>query len=160
MAGLVPLNKPPDVLNDRVEQILAGLGYREPGVDRAFGFVIPPDYPRWVEETNRRPFWWEAFRAATPPALLFWHRTSPRELVPKNLDGLVSPGDPPPIVSGMQTVILDPGGRLVELQVVPPQHDAPGDRSVAPNWKALFDAAGQDFAAFAPVTPEWNPRLR
>src|SRR5262245_15234970 len=44
--GLVPLDKPTDVLADRAEQIVAALGYSDPVVDRARGFTLAPDPPR------------------------------------------------------------------------------------------------------------------
>jgi hypothetical protein len=60
----------------------------------------------------------------------------------------------------MQTVMLDPSGRLLQLSAVPPQFDpdgAPSDPTAAP-WPTLFKAAGLDFGAFRPVAPEWTPR--
>lgn len=40
IAGRVPLDKPPAVLADRVQQILASLGYRDPVADSASGFAM------------------------------------------------------------------------------------------------------------------------
>jgi hypothetical protein len=54
IAGLVPLDKPVDVLADRAQQMFAAFGYVEPGLDRARGFSIPPDYPRWHRNRARR----------------------------------------------------------------------------------------------------------
>src|SRR6185295_13607795 len=79
--GLVPLDKPTDVLADRAEQIVTTLGYSDPAVDRARGFTLAPDPPRWAERQGPAD-WWPTLRSGTPATLLFWYRTSPRDLVP------------------------------------------------------------------------------
>src|SRR5262245_39062864 len=48
--GLVPLDKPIDVLTDRAQQIIAGFGYTETPADSARGFSIAPDPPRWAQQ--------------------------------------------------------------------------------------------------------------
>ena len=55
IAGRVPLDKPPAVLADRAQQILASLGYTEPAADSAYNFTIAEDYLRWVADTDQRP---------------------------------------------------------------------------------------------------------
>jgi serine/threonine-protein kinase len=154
--GLVPLDKPTDVLADRAEQIVAALGYTDPVADRARGFTVAPDPPRWAQRQGPAD-WWPTLRSGTPATLHFWQRTSPRDLVPDMPASSVSTSDPPQLLSGMSLVLLDTRSRLVQFQLVPPQFDADQTPAPAPNWKALFDAAGLDFSAFAPVTPEWTP---
>ncbi len=156
ITGLVPLDKPVDVLADRAEQMIATFAYTEPAADRARGFTIPPDPLRWAQQQGPAD-WWPSLRSGTPPALLFWYRTSPRELVPDNPASSLSATDPPMLISGMRLVILDTKGRLVQFQAVPPQRDADNAPAPAPNWRSLFDAAGLDIAAFTPATPEWTP---
>jgi hypothetical protein len=156
--ALVPLDKPPAVLIDRIDQMTAAFGYTEAAADTAFGFSVPPDYPAWARSTSTRPDWWGAFAADSPPALVFWYRTSPRPMAPNRAVANVSPGDPPNDVSGMRTVITDTRGRLVEFHASPPQFDPASTPAPAPRWKALFDAAGLDMEAFRPVAPEWTPR--
>jgi serine/threonine-protein kinase len=68
--------------------------------------------------------------------------------------------DPPMIVSGMTTVVLDPEGRLVRFAAIPPQVDPPSPHSGvggSVDWKILFDAMGLDMATFTSVEPEWTP---
>src|SRR5262249_34833598 len=55
-------------------------------------------------------------------------------------------------------VKLDTRGRLEELNVVPPQFDPDPPASAAPDWAALFDAAGLKMDAFTPAAPQWTPR--
>jgi len=154
--GLVPLDKPTDVLADRAEQVIASFGYTDPAVDRARGFTLAPDPPRWAQRQGPAD-WWPTLRSGTPPALLFWYRTSLRDLVPDVPAASVSTSDPAQVLSGMSLVLLDTRGRVVQFQMVPPQFDPDQRASPAPNWRALFDAAGLDFSAFTPSTPEWTP---
>jgi len=72
----------------------------------------------------------------------------------------------------MRLIRLDPNGRLVEFHAIPPQFDDPsarGDASArsgqaaalpvaAADWRALFEAAGLEVAAFHEVEPQWLPR--
>ena len=154
--GIVPLDKPIDVLADRAEQMIAGFGYTETPADSARGFSIAPDPTRWAQQQGIAD-WWPTLRSGTPPALLFWYRTGPRDLVPDTSASPVSSTDPPLLVSGMQLAILDTRGRLVEYHCVPPQYDADNSPAAPPNWQSLFDAAGLDMAAFAPVAVQWTP---
>src|SRR6185295_14193243 len=112
MAGRVPLDKPPAVLADRAQQIVRSLGYTDPAADSAFNFAVAQDYLRWVAETDQNPRRWDAMKSGSPATLLFWHRTSPRLLVPGRVDASVTTSDPPLTVSGMTLAMLDTQGRL------------------------------------------------
>ena len=158
VAGLMPLEKPADVLVDRAQQIVGALGYTEKAADHAYGFSAPSDYPAWVARTSAQPDWWPALASGAPPALTFWYRDSPHDLVSQRVSVGIAPSDPPADVSGMRGLVLDTEGRLQEFHAVPPQVDATSTPAPAPDWKRLFDAAGQDMSAFAPVAPEWTPR--
>jgi hypothetical protein len=158
IARLVPLDKPPAVLADRAEQILSRLGYTEPRGDAAAGFQPDPDYLAWLAATDHRPHRWSRLAAGRPAALIYWYRTSPRDLVPRQLALTVTPNDPPPNDTNMHTVVLDTQGRLVQFNSVPPQLDpAEGPGSPAP-WPLLFAEAGLDAGTFSAVTPQWTPR--
>jgi hypothetical protein len=50
---------------------------------------------------------------------------------------------------------LDPQGRLVQLDAVPPQLEEKPESFRAPDWPALFGAAGLDTARFASAEPQW-----
>ena len=156
--AIVPLDKPPAVLIDRIQQMTSAFGYTDAPADSAFGFSIPPDYPAWAQSTSTRPDWWGELASGSPPALVFWYRTSPRALVPQRPVAHVTPIDPPSDVSGMRTVVTDTQGRLVEFHAAPPQFDAASSPAPPTDWKTLFDAAGLEMAAFHPVAPEWTPR--
>ena len=70
---------------------------------------------------------------------------------------VVSGIDPPPINSGMVGLNLDPQGRLIQFDAVPPQLEEKPDTSRLPDWPALFTAAGLDMARFTPAEPRWVP---
>jgi len=63
---------------------------------------------------------------------------------------LAGPGDPPLLATGQATILLDPAGRLLGLEAIPPDsvRGSPGGK---PDWNVLFEAAGLDPAAFAPA---------
>lgn len=157
-ARLVPLDKPPAVLADRAEQILSTLGFTEPRGDTAEGFQVIGDYVDWIGRTDPSPGRWNRLASGSPPALLYWYRTSPRDLIPRVLALRPTPNDPPPNDSGMHTVVLDTRGRLLQFNSVPPQFDAEPSSGGAPPWPRLFEAAGLSMAAFTAAAPQWTPR--
>jgi len=158
-ARLVPLDKPPAVLADRAEQILSSLGYAGPRGDTAEGFQVAADYVDWIARTDQSPERWGRLASGSPAALLYWYRTSPRDLVPRQLALRVTPNDPASNDSGMHMVVVDTRGRLLQLNSVPSQFDpAPDDAARAAPWPQLFDAAGLSIESFSRVSPQWTPR--
>jgi hypothetical protein len=159
LADLVPLEKPPAVLVDRAEQIVKDFGYTTTPADTAQNFTRPPDFVRWLINTDQTTNRWHPSRVSKGPALLFWHRTSPRDLEPDSPSMRVSPSDPGLTLTDMTLVILDTRGRLVEFRRVPPQRDdAPTGPAATPAWDAAFRAAGLPLESFTPVPPTWSPK--
>jgi eukaryotic-like serine/threonine-protein kinase len=158
ITGRVPLDKPPAVLADRVQQFLKSVGYTEPVADSASGLARSDVFLRWLPTVDQRPQRWDILNTGSPWALVFWHRTSPRPLVTSRTQIQVTIADPPMAVSGMTLVIVDTLGRVVEFQVVPSQFDSTPPPESTPPWDKLFEAAGLDMKAFTPVDPQWSPR--
>jgi protein kinase-like protein len=158
IAGRVPLDKPPAVLTDRAQQIIASLGYTDAVADAADGFTVGQAFLRWTAQTDARPERWDVLNSGSVPALVFWHRTSPRLLVPTRTQSQVTYTDPPMTVSGMTALLLDTRGRMIEFQAVPSQFETDPAPAVTPPWEKLFDAAGLPLASFTPVAPQWSPR--
>jgi len=74
---VVPLDKPPAVLDDRAEQILTTLGYTEPRGDTAHGLGPYAPYIPWIARNdNNGPHRWDALARDRPGAFVFWYRTS------------------------------------------------------------------------------------
>jgi Protein kinase domain len=161
LAAHVPLPHSPEVLAAKARELLGRLGFEERPVDTASGFRTDEDYARHVNTNDPSKDRWRDVAAARPPLLRFWYRESPRPLEAESffgpVSGKVTLDDPPPRLSQMKTVELDPQGRLVSLSVVPPQVDASTGAAPRLDWSPLFAAAGLDQARFRPVDPTWNP---
>jgi serine/threonine-protein kinase len=148
-----------EVLEDRARTFESSLGLGTTAFDSATGALIASDALSWIQE---RPEDERArhFSSARPPVLVYWHRSSPRDLVPLDNDTpRAGPNDPPFNDTGMTVVVLDTTGRLVEFASVPVQRETADPASAGSvDWRRFFDAAGLDRAAFEPVPPEWTPR--
>jgi serine/threonine-protein kinase len=152
-----PLEKPPDVLIDRAEQILVSVGYTEPRVDTAHGFDANLAYLQWIAQTDQTSTRWSVLARPTPTPLAFWYRTSPRPMMSQQLPFTVTESDPPPRETNAHRIELDTHGRLIELRSQPIQFDDSQPPAGAPPWPTLFDAAGLTLSRFTPATPEWSP---
>jgi serine/threonine-protein kinase len=159
----VGLATPPAALEDRARGLLRQLGHDAQPEDRASGFLYDRDAIRWMRDRDKGPTRWRDLPRSRAATVVFWYRQSPRHIQP--VDPRDGPGvgywDPPPEVSGMASVLLDPRGRLQELLVVPPQVDSTQGMGAtpAPDWPALFAAAELDPARFRSVQPTWVPHL-
>jgi serine/threonine-protein kinase len=155
----VAMEHPPEVLAEKSRDLARALGYTAKPMGTAHGFAYDHDYLQYVERTDKSPTRWEhRLGNMQPPPIAFWYRESPRPLEPEAFGGgTVDAGDPPPIISGMVSVTLDPQGRLIEFDAVPPQVDKASGESPLPDWKGLFDAAGLDMSRFSGATPQWTP---
>ncbi len=111
---------------------------------------------RQFQETNR-----EHLLKGRPIALVFWYRSSPGPLVPHSIAEIprVTRDDPPEDMPGMLHIALDQQGRLAGFSAVPPQFDNSKGPWPAPDWQALFTAAGLDLARFKTAQPEWTPAV-
>src|SRR5262245_50238275 len=56
---LAPLNQPPDVLRARAHEVIAHLGYNDPILDSADGFVIKNDYLNYIAGHDNSPSRWD-----------------------------------------------------------------------------------------------------
>ncbi len=160
---MVPLEKPPDALVDRAKEIVRKLGYTEEPADTARGFHSAGEYLKFLEQRDATASRWKTL-ATGWPAMHFWYRQSPRDLVTWKffsaefmIPGLVGPDDPPLEESGMVLLETSPSGNLFFFQAVPPQVDPSPAPTDEPDWAPLFAAAGLDPARFKPATPTWNP---
>ncbi|MGA2736934.1 MAG: serine/threonine-protein kinase [Bryobacteraceae bacterium] len=159
MISKVAMEHPPEVLAEKSRDLAHALGYTAKPMGTARGFSYDADYLQYVERTDKSSTRWDRrLGGMQPPPIVFWYRQSPRPLEPEAFGGgTVDPNDPPPIVSGMVSVTLDPQARLVEFNAVPPQVDTASGEAPPPDWKRLFDAAGLDISRFSGATPQWTP---
>jgi serine/threonine-protein kinase len=160
--NLTPLDKPSEVLLARTQEIIQQLGFSETPADTAYGFTSDGDYLDYIQDHDKSQTRWQRLSSDRPPTILFWYRQSPRGLESLNFfnsagSGVVTQSDPPSDVTGMITVVADSRGRLISFKRLPPEHDPPDGSAAAPDWSALFAAAGLDPAAFTSAAPEWTP---
>jgi hypothetical protein len=158
--GLAPMNKSPEVLADRAQDLAQKLGYSV-AVDRAFWVASDKDYLRYAAHDSSSNDWKRTPPGhAWPSPVTFWYRQSPRWMMP----GAQSPDGPPRVTllnpsyetSGMVALRLDMQGNLLFLRAVAPQVETGGARPDL-NWGLLFAEAGLDQTQFVPAKPKWAP---
>ena len=132
------LTKPPEVLADKARELIQRLGYTAPPGDSAYAFDSNADFLNGVEKTDRPLPRWDEIARSRPSPLKFWYRQSPDPMLAFGLhDQMFIPGDieeddPKPTMSGMIDVQLDPQGRLIYFEALPPEkEDPPGSNSAA-----------------------------
>ncbi|MEK6282454.1 MAG: serine/threonine-protein kinase [Acidobacteriota bacterium] len=153
---MVPLDKSPEVLRDRAQELVKKLGYAIPPADSAYGMGMDRAYLSYVRDTDPSPSRWERVKSGQPAAIYFWYRQSPGPFDVSN-GGYVGENTPARDVAGMTTLTLDTLGRLRSFYAVPPQRgSSPG---VVPpfDWSNLFAESGLDQAKFQPVASTWTP---
>ena len=159
--GMVPLEKPPDALVERSQEVVRKLGYLERPVDSVWGIEASQEYLRWVAEHDKSRDRWKDLAVVRPAAVYFWYRQAPVRLIAERFRGddfgwwAPSESDPPMTRSGMIGVELDTLGRLTRFEAVP-SSPAPAP-TAAPDWSTLFSLAGLDAADFAKSDPRWLP---
>jgi serine/threonine-protein kinase len=166
-SNLVPLPKAPEVLAERARDILRGIGYADPPADSTRGFELEREYLDALGRDTSTPLDWRRLSKGPPYAVTFWYRQSPYPLVPwDDLSGAPPTFlDPPPLRTGMTRIRLDPEGRLLMLEVVPPEREAePAGGTIdaaAPDadWSTVLAFAGLDPKRLRPVRPDWAPEV-
>jgi serine/threonine protein kinase len=158
--GLAPMNKSPEVLADRAQDLAQKLGYSV-AVDRAFWIASDKDYLRYTAHNSSSKDWKRTPAGhAWPSAVTFWYRQSPLWMMP----GAQTPNGPPRVTqlnpsyetSGMVALRLDMQGNLLFLRGVPPQvENGGGSRDL--DWGLLFAEAGLDKTQFVSASPKWAP---
>lgn len=158
---VLPMEKPPQVLQDRAREIARDLGYPATPADQARCFEIAWDATGYARESDPRGARLAALRRGDIPALRFRYRTSPRPLEPRNPFGRVYPDDPAPLVPGMTQVRLDMLGRLLEFRAVPAERTGATAGAPEParetDWAQVFRHAGLELADAVAVEPDWTP---
>jgi hypothetical protein len=157
--GRMRLELPPDALAVEAHRLVQQLGYATPPADRAWGFGYSHGYLNYVNMHKPAGADWNKIANGQPSPIVFWYRESPRPLETQAFEerGVVTFGDPPMDISGMVSVMLDPGGRLVHFEAIPPQMETQPASPKPLDPGPLFTAAGLDLAQFKSAEPQWNP---
>jgi hypothetical protein len=154
---VTPFPNSPEVLAEKARDLTVRFGYTEPPADSHYNFFTDTDYLRYAQRELKPEEYLALLGKGQPPLIGFLYRQSPQYLATLNADADVSDTDPPPVLSGMVQVRLDPLGRLIYFTAVPPQLETEKPAAHAPNWAALFTAAGLDKSRFKEAEPERLP---
>lgn len=159
----VPLERSPEVLADRAARLAEELGYGSSAAGQAWGYERDGTFLNWEADPLPPSLRWRRMEKGQPLVYAFWYRQDPLPLEPLTFGGgwpqAVHRGDPPLRFAGAVEMVLDPRGRLVRFEGIPPatRGEAPGRGIDEEPWPRLFTAAGLDPANFAPADPEWLP---
>lgn len=158
--SMIPQMRRPEALAERGRELISKLGYSAEPRDRAYGYM-GTDFLRHLGSKVSGPDQWEQVRIGEPPAFVFWYRESPRLLTQTDfqLDGQILPTSPPQQVPGMVGIQLDPAGRLIRFDAVPPQLEPADSGEKKADWHAIFGEAGLDLANFKPVSSKYVARV-
>jgi serine/threonine protein kinase len=154
------LEQTPEVLAHRAREVVAQLGYPEKPADTATGFNYDTNFVNSVEKESQPN--WDTVLTGRPTILQFWYRQSPDQLGADGyhdsflIPGIVAEEDPDTTLSGMVNVKLDAKGRLIYLQVIPPQKDTTPPATTPPDWGPLFSAAEVDASKLQSAQPQWT----
>jgi hypothetical protein len=154
------LEQSPDVPAQKARELVVKLGYTDKPADTALGFDYDTNFQSYVEHEAMKSNW-DQLLSARPSLLQFWYRQSPDLMSADHyrdffLPGVVAEDDPPTTLSGMVNLKLDPRGRLITLQVIPPQKFEASVAATTTDWGPLFAAAELDATKLQPVEPQWN----
>jgi len=158
------VEQPPEALTQKAREMIARFGYTAHPADSFFDFYYDGEFLAYVEKHDKPRPQWDQVLKARPSVLQFWYRQSPAPLLADEIHNfpLLTPGianqdDPAPTISGMVRLQLDPQGRLVVFEAMPPVvFTAPSSPPSPFNWNLLFSAADLDPAQFQPAQPTWN----
>ncbi len=163
LAGWVPFEDSPELLDARAREIVEELGYENDHADTAGGFVPDLAYINWLRRQDTDDARWEVVSGGRPPSIAFWWRGSPAVLVPTMPQSPASTvsvtlSNPPRTTPGMISMRLDPEGRLLWLDVVPERVAGPVEGAGAPtDWPALFEIMGLQITDFREVEARLLP---
>jgi predicted Ser/Thr protein kinase len=161
--GDLGLEQAPEVLMHKAKEMVGRLGYVDKPVDSASDFSYDTDFLKYVEKNDKPHPRWQEVLSGRPSPLQFSYRQSAQYMRGSDFHdssltpGIVTDDDPPPILSGMVNLALDPLGRLTFFQAIPPQvqSENPATHTQAFDWNVLFREAGLDASQFKPAEPVW-----
>ena len=161
-------SKTPMALAESASALLRELGYPASGY-RAYGLRNEPGFVDYLHRRDLPTSLQVEMPPGTPGPISFWYRESPGRMIPRyRTRGMAHWGesvsrsgvtleDPPLTVSGMILVRLSGEGRLLELGTKPPESMISNQRSLDPDYSALFRAAGVDETLTTQIPPTRRP---
>jgi serine/threonine-protein kinase len=152
----------PEVLRHRARMVLDGLGYPGKPADSAEAFSFEAGgFQYQAKKAGAKPDF-AALLAHRPRTLVWWHRESPRAMIPEtwhsdSLTPTIAEQDDPPLdVPGMTLLRLDDQSRLIYFEAVPPQMRPEGAAALSPDWSDVFQLADLDPKLFQKAESLWT----
>ncbi len=155
----IPLDAPPEALARDARGLLKNFGYAAKPADSAYGLFYNDRYFDYLRgHRDLAAARWANPAVGMPPLIQFWYRESPTFMTPqRGFSTLAAENDPPFEMSGMIWMRTDPDGKLLLLEAITPQRQAPSAPSPPFDWSALFRAAGLDMTRYQAAEPRWTP---
>ncbi len=151
------LDKPPDALVEKAQNILLLTGQDGKSVDQAYDFWFDENFARYIERYQPKQHQWERLGQARPGAVFFWYCQSPDYFVSTDYLSIVTPDATGKLSAGTKQVWLDVLGRLKRLEIIPQPGDSSSASTSVANFASLFTAAGLDIGKFTSVPPALTP---
>lgn len=155
--GLAPPRKNLGALEVKAQDVIENAGYTDAPADHAAWFERNYDFMLYHAKELATPVARKSMAHAEQGVLTFYYRQSPVAMAPTNADFRVSFFDPPHEISGMTTVVLDAGGRLIGFIAVPPQVEQAAAVTSEPNWSQMIADSGLNAASLKPAESTWLP---
>ena len=155
VAGLddVPMPLSPDALRDRAREIVRQMGDDVPARSTEWWIGLGAGYSEWALGQPHAP----SLADATPAAVRFNYRQSPRPIIPAG-STIPTRFDPAPSWNGESYVALDLKGELLEFSRIARQLAPPDSGSArAMDWNPLLALSGTDLRGLQAVEPLWTP---
>jgi predicted Ser/Thr protein kinase len=152
----------PEVLSQKARDVIQRLGFTDSPADSAYEYYWNNAYLNYVQSTDKPAPRWNEVLGGRPLPLQFWYRESPYPLTAGEFHddlltpGIVTPEDPPAVLSGMTWLKLDAQGRLLYFERIPDQKLQPATVHPTPDWSPLFAAAGLDQTQLQSTESVWT----
>lgn len=145
--------KPPSVLSVRADEILTRVTGRPAPRYSAQGLRYAPAQKDSMSRADSLAAAKQKPKVKPAREKQYWRRWSPSQFTMENLhQSSASLEDPPQAYPGSATVLLDPQGRLLALEAIPPSEaDTLTSRTI--DWSSVIDAAGRDRSRVTAVPP-------
>ena len=157
LVNQIPMENSSEVLAAKAREIAKSFGYTERPADSVFGWSYDTEYLRFAAGQKGSTTSGARLLTPYPPAVYFWYRQSLRFPTSVDTDDDFTVFSRDALEPGMQAVVLDSEGKLLELDVRPPI-DLPRSPNPTPfEWSRLFAAAGLDPSPFKEADPEFTP---
>jgi serine/threonine-protein kinase len=154
----IPMENSSEVLAAKAREIIKSFGYTERPVDTLYTWNYDSQYLRYAGDRKNRPRVANIY-APYPPAVFFWYRQSPYYPIASELNYEMYRFNRDTLEPGMQAVVLDSEGRLIEFEARSSAENRAANEAAAFDWSRLFAAAGLDPARFHAAASELAPSV-